>query len=301
MSDIKLFQIRNNTVKELEGKSVQIEKSLQTLIEKHLEQFLGIKFLATEYQTGVKHGGRIDTLGIDENNCPVIIEYKRSTNENVINQGLFYLDWLLDHKAEFQLLVQKTLGQKISEQIEWAASRMICIAGDYTKYDSYAVEQINRNIELYRYKKFDDLLLLELVNSASDTQPDKPAKSSTSKQKYSTVSELLTKADQKTQDLYVMTKEFIMNLGENIQFKELLYYYAFLKIKTFASIEIRPQKSHILVYVKLDSKQVNFEKGFTRDVSNIGHLGVGNIEIKINNEEDFKKAKPLILKSYEQS
>ena len=32
--------------------------------------------------------------GIDENCSPVIIEYKRALNENVINQGLFYLDWL---------------------------------------------------------------------------------------------------------------------------------------------------------------------------------------------------------------
>ena len=46
MSDIKLFHINNNKVTELEGKSVTIEKSLQTLIEAHLETFLGIKFLA---------------------------------------------------------------------------------------------------------------------------------------------------------------------------------------------------------------------------------------------------------------
>ncbi len=57
-----------------------------------------------------KHGGRIDSLGLDENGSPVILEYKRSVNENVINQGLFYLDWLLDHKAEFELLVMKKLG-----------------------------------------------------------------------------------------------------------------------------------------------------------------------------------------------
>ena len=43
----------------------------------------------------------MDTLGIDENNSPVVIEYKRSSNENVINQGLFYRDWLMDHQAEF--------------------------------------------------------------------------------------------------------------------------------------------------------------------------------------------------------
>lgn len=106
------------------------------MIEKHLETFLGVTFLATEYSTGIKHGGRIDTLGIDENNCPVIIEYKRASNENVVNQGLYYLDWLLDHKAEFQMLVLNAKGKNISDNIEWENARLICIAGDYTKYDS---------------------------------------------------------------------------------------------------------------------------------------------------------------------
>ncbi|MDP0477357.1 hypothetical protein Q7685_24510, partial [Escherichia coli] len=71
------------------------------LIESHMEAFLGVRFLATEYSTGKTHKGRIDSLGLDENNTPVIIEYKRQSNENVINQGLFYLDWLLDHQAGF--------------------------------------------------------------------------------------------------------------------------------------------------------------------------------------------------------
>ena len=125
MSDIKLFRTTNNAVDQLQGKSVSLEKSLQTLIEKHLDVFLGIRFLASEYSTGKTHGGRIDTLGMDENGCPSIIEYKRSSNENVINQGLFYLDWLLDHKAEFELLVLKTLSQEI---------RRPCRAADQPQY-----------------------------------------------------------------------------------------------------------------------------------------------------------------------
>src|SRR3954466_11805508 len=118
MSDIKLFHINGGTVTQLEGQSVSLEKSLQSLIEEHLDVFLGIRFLATEYSTGKTHAGRIDTLGIDENGCPCIIEYKRASNENVINQGLFYLDWLLDHKGEFELLVQKKLGVQVAESIE---------------------------------------------------------------------------------------------------------------------------------------------------------------------------------------
>ncbi len=105
LSDIKLFHINSGAAKALRSTSIAVEKTLQTLIEQHLEVFLGVRFLATEYSTGENHGGRIDTLGIDENGSPVIIEYKRSLNENVINQGLFYLNWLMDHKAEFKLLV----------------------------------------------------------------------------------------------------------------------------------------------------------------------------------------------------
>lgn len=105
MSDIQLFRLQTKTATELTASAAALERNLQSLIEGQMETFLGVRFLATEYATGKTHRGRIDSLGLDENNCPVIIEYKRHSNENVINQGLFYLDWLLDHKAEFRWLV----------------------------------------------------------------------------------------------------------------------------------------------------------------------------------------------------
>lgn len=110
MSDIKLFQPQGDDVTEFNGSAVKIEKSLQEQIERNLDTCLCVRLLATEYSTGVNHSGRIDTLGIVENGSPVIIEYKRSMNKNVINQGLFYLDWLMDHKAEFELLALKSLN-----------------------------------------------------------------------------------------------------------------------------------------------------------------------------------------------
>ena len=139
MSDIKLFRVDTGEVCELEPRSAAVEKSLQALLERHLEAFLGIRFLATEYSTGKVHGGRIDTLGIDENRCPVIIEYKRAINENVINQGLFYLDWLMNHQAEFKLLVMETLDVETADNIDWSGPRLVCIAGDFTKYDEFAI------------------------------------------------------------------------------------------------------------------------------------------------------------------
>ena len=181
MSDIKLFRITKGQATELQGAASDLERPMQNLIEANLDAFLGIRFLASEYSTGKTHGGRIDSLGLDENHCPVIIEYKRSVGENVINQGLYYLDWLMDHQAEFKLLVLEKVGKAAADGIDWSAPRLVCIAADFTKFDGHAVQQMNRNIELIRYRKFgDDLLLFELANAstaaASKAKPSKAGK-----------------------------------------------------------------------------------------------------------------------------
>ena len=304
MSDIRIFRIQDGAVNELVGTSVAVEKSLQTLIENNLESLLGVRFLATEYTTGKTHGGRIDTLGLDENGCPVIIEYKRALNENVINQGLFYLDWLLDHKGEFELKVLKTLGEEAASVIEWSTPRLLCIAGDFTKYDIHAVQQINRNIELIRYRRYgEELLLLELVNATIAQSDVENAKTKGIKAAgdYKTVSEYLAQADSDLQDRFEALKAFLIALGDDVQMKTLKYYFAFKRIKNFACVEIHPQTKHLMVYVKIDPDTITLENGFTRDVRNIGHFGTGDLEITISSDADMEKAKSLLVRSYEVS
>ncbi|WP_245611639.1 DUF5655 domain-containing protein [Methanolacinia paynteri] len=283
-----------------------LEKSLQKYIEKNLESLLGITFLASEYATGKTHGGRIDTLGIDENGFPVIIEYKRAINENVINQGLFYLDWLMDHKGEFELKVLKKLGNEWQDKIDWSNPRLLCIAGDFTKYDLHAVQQINRNIELLRYREFDpDLLLLELVNatSAQNGGESESKKISPVKGKkqivYKTFSEHLEQSDDDLKDRYEELRAFIEALGDDVQTKVLKFYVAFKRIKNFACVTIGYQKKEIVVWIKVDPDSVELKEGFLRDVRTIGHYGTGDLEILIRNDDDLERAKSLIIRSYE--
>lgn len=310
MADIKLFRLERDTARELLGTSVAIEKTLQTVIERHLETLLGVRFIASEYATGKAHGGRIDTLGIDENHAPVIIEYKRAINENVINQGLFYLDWLLDHKAEFTLLVMRQFGSAEADSIDWKFPRLLCIAADFTRYDQYAVQQINRNIELIRYRRYgDDLLLLEMVNAVTEQPVEAEGADSGSNGQMASqrggshkqVTDLLAAASQDQQDRFEAIKAFLRALGDDVQINTLRDYFAFRRIKNFACVEIRPQARTILVYVKIDPESIPLEPGFTRDVRNIGHFGTGELEITIRSDADFEKAKPLLIQSYEAS
>lgn len=303
MSDIEIFQVSGDTVTELKESSITIEKSLQNLIEKHLYIFFGVRFLGTECHTGKSHGGRIDTLGIDENGCPVIIEYKRALNQNVINQGLFYLDWLMDHKAEFVLRVQKSLGQDEAEKIEWSNPRLLCIAGDFTKYDEYAVQQIDRNIELIRYRRYgNDLLLFEQVNSVT-AQPEReiPQSIEADDDNGKSLPDKLLAKDRNLTDLFESLKAYLLALGDDVQFKKLKVYFAFKRLKNFACVEVHPQIHTLRVYVKVDPESIELVQGFTRNATGVRHWGTGDLEISIGSDQDLERAKPLLAKSYEQS
>ncbi len=294
MSDLKLFNLNNNTVTELKGSATVLEKSLQTQIERNLEVFLGVRFLQSEFEIT---NGRMDTLGIDENNCPVIIEYKRGKNENVINQGLFYLDWLMEHKKDFEWLVLDRFGKDQAKSVEWSAPRLICIAGDFNRYDEHAIKQMGRNIELIRYRQFgDDLLLLEQI-TATQAKPITQQTASNSK----SFTDYLNNAPKPLQQRFDNLSSRIEAIADDVQAKTLKHYLAFRRMKNFACLEIHARTGKILVYIKVDPDSIELQEGFSRDVRSIGHYGTGDLEITISNDADIDRAIGLIEQSYELS
>lgn len=94
-----IFKVNAGKLKNLSALPLDKEKNLQQLVETNLMEVLGLHFLASEYVTTL--GGRINTLAVDTNGAPVIIEYKRNKNDNVINQALSYLKWLKTQKPGF--------------------------------------------------------------------------------------------------------------------------------------------------------------------------------------------------------
>lgn len=287
---------------ELHGATVALERSLQQLIERNMEEMFATRFLASEFSTGSRHGGRIDSLGIDENNSPVIFEYKRATNENVINQGLFYLNWLLDHKAEFTLLVMEKLGRDVADAIDWRAPRLVCVASGYTRYDEHAVEQINRSIDLVTYRDFGgELFALELVH-ASRVEPQSASDAPDVTRGHGrTVTDLLGQASAELAALYEQLDAYLAALGDDVSKKATKQYFAYRRLKNFACVEVHPQSRNLLVYLKVNPDDVDLEEGFSRDVRNIGHFGTGDLELRISSQGHLDRAQALLHASYENS
>lgn len=310
MSDLKLFRIADGLAVELPSSSVALERSLQKLIEVNMETLFGVRLLASEYSTGIRHGGRMDSLGIDENGSPVIFEYKRAINESVINQGLFYLDWLMDHRGDFKVLVLERLGDEAATGIDWRNPRLICVANGFTKYDEHAVNQMNRSIDLVRYRDFaGELLALELIHSsrvdaqtsagAPEVMP--PNAENQTPATYKTVTEFLEQAPTELKDLYGELDDYVIALGDDVTQKTLKYYIAYRRLKNFLCVEVLNQRRELALYLKVNPDTVDLIDGFSRDVRQIGHFGTGDLEIRVKDADTLAQAFPLVQRSYEES
>ncbi|MFE4358510.1 MULTISPECIES: DUF5655 domain-containing protein [Streptomycetaceae] len=316
MADLKVFRRgADGRDVELQGSTVAREQQeLQRRVEAALEPMLGVRFLASEYVTGPWHQGRIDTLGLDEDGVPVIIEFKRRRDAGVITQAASYLVWLLAHRHEFEALVRRRLGADVAEAVDWRRPRVICVAGEFSRHDRAAASLYQRDyrVDLVRYRVFGpDLLTLQLVETvpgfsaagfapmpsgageAADDEPDVVAVPSGSSQ---------VEVPGCLRELYGELDEALTAAGE-LEVVLLKHYIAYRRLLNVASVIFRPSVSHraILVYLRLNPDSVELEEGFTRDVRGIGHLGTGDLEVRIASSADVEKAVPLIRRAVEES
>ncbi|AWN25008.1 DUF5655 domain-containing protein [Streptomyces nigrescens] len=258
-----------------------------------METMLGVRFLASEYSTGPVHGGRIDSLGIDENGAPVLVEYKRGTDAGVINQGLFYLSWLMDHRAEFGHLARDRIGATAASQVLWSAPRLICVAGGFTRYDIQAVRAHRRSIDLVRYRLFGDGHIgLETVASYTGRK----AAPAAARRRAAGVTST-RRRDGALTGLAAAVDEALLGLGDGITRVQRKQFRAYQRLRNFACV-CPPQQAKLLVYLKADPKEVGLIPGFTRDVTGLGHHGTGDLELQLRTNRDLERAQDLFRLSY---
>jgi predicted transport protein len=299
----------NNTVTQVKPSPYNKERDLQKLFEINLEELLDVRFIASEYTTGDRQRGRIDTLGLDKDGYPTIIEFKKSSKENIINQGLFYLDWLVDHRGDFTLIAQKACGSGI--KIDWSRPRVILIAESFSEYDKYAVNRIGTNIELWTYRKYgDNLLYLDslFVAASQPTKgtsvlvPQEPETQNLPGEEVEitiyTIEDQTRKKSQEIVSLFDLLRERIIGLaddGEIIE-KANKIYIGYKHGKNFC--EVRLQAKIIQIWLDIPTKDLDDPTHLVRDVSKIGHYGTGNSEIRLSNPNEIESVMHLIDQSF---
>ncbi|MFE0136970.1 DUF5655 domain-containing protein [Streptomyces sp. NPDC059037] len=293
MAALRLFHATACGAREVVPHLAEVEADVQGLVEANMQTMLGVTLLASEYAIDCVEGGRIDSLGIDENGAPVVVEYKRGTDAGVINQGLYYLSWLTRHRYAFDSLVRDRLGLSAASRVLWSGPRLICIAGDFTRYDAHAVREHRRSIDLVRYRYFgSDHFGLETV--ASVTGHSAEAKRV---RRRATAPPPARHEGGAMAELAAAVDEVLVGLGDGVTRVQRKQYRAYQRLRNFACL-IPPQQTKVLVYLKADPTAVDMVPGFTRDVTGLGHHGTGDLEVQLRTERDLERAQDLFRLSY---
>jgi predicted transport protein len=307
-----LYRIQNGSVTQIKQTGYSRERDLQRLFEDNLEALLGVRYIASEFTTGDRQRGRIDTLGLDQDNYPTIIEFKLSNKENIINQGLFYMDWLVDHKGDFTLAATTKLGMDI--KIDWSRPRLILVAESFSDYDKYAVNRIGSNIELWTYRRYgEDLLYLDalFVPSSPASKPaipqavtvaavEIPAVETVDQPTY-TLDDHKVRKPQQVINLFEALREWILALGEpgEITEKANKMYIGYKHGKNFCEVHLLT--SGLRIWLDMPYAELEDPYALARDVSKIGHYGTGSVEVKVTGIDEMGKVIPLIEQSYNQT
>ena len=100
----------------------------------------------------------------------------------------------------------------------------------------------------------------------------------------------------KIQELAHTTQEFILGLDPSIEESPKKFYIAYRTSQNIVCMEIQKQK--IVLFLKLDPKNLDKIPDIARDVSSIGHFGTGDLEFTILSIEDLELTMPYIEMAY---
>lgn len=252
------------------------EAELRDFFAENMEDLLGMRFLEKEYQTP---NGRIDTLGIDENNSPVIIEYKWKQNDKVLSQGLFYFDWLIKNKKHFELLVNNALKEKT--KINWDSPRVILIAQGFNRYILSAVQQVN-NVELKTYTYYEpDILYIENVYVPSELVSKK---TEYQKKEAYNLQHHFDKSFNKIQKIAHTLRDRILELPEVEEVLRQKTGITYRTTKSFARFEFRRSSIQLLARDPSYSVDAN---GVVEDITSNEWGYKGRIKVKSDSNPDY--------------
>ncbi|MCC8152939.1 MAG: endonuclease NucS [Tannerellaceae bacterium] len=298
---MRIFQQNNNELAGLKEIPFKLEKDMQKLFEENLQQITGYTFIKSEF---IIKSNRVDTLAFDEENRSfVIIEYKRDRNYSVIDQGVSYLNLMLEYKADFIIEYnesqQKTLKRS---DVDWSQIKVMFVAPSFTGFQRQSSNFKDLPIELWEIKQFEGGIVV--INPVKKSQSAPSIKQIQNKGE-SNISKVVKEIKVYTEDdhlegkedfivdLYQTYKTAIFNLNPDIEIAPKKKRISFvLKEKIFADICIG--KRALKIWINLKKGQLDDSKQLTRDVSELGHWGNGDYELTVEDTGNLEYIMSLI-------
>ncbi len=238
----------NNKLEFLDNSKFDLEKDIQSVIEKNTQELFNLQFVRSEFSI---NNYRIDTLCFNlETNSFVIIEYKNNHSYSVIDQGYTYLSTMLNNKSDFVLEYNETMDKNLKrDEIDWSQSRVMFISPSFNQYQKDSVNFKDIPFELWEVKRFNgDLIgLNQLSNSSKESIKgiEKTKDKVLDEVKVFDEDSVFQKSSEKVKDIYQDIKEKISSWND-ISFNSTPNYVSILK-NNKVKIYLVPQKNKLKI------------------------------------------------------
>lgn len=240
-----------------------LEKDIQKLTETNLQQIFGLDLVRSEFEIDDL---RIGTLVFDrESRGFIIIEYKKDRNISLLDQGVAYLNLMLNNTADFILEYNdksSSLSTLKRTDVDWTQSRVLFVAPEFTKHQQYAIGFKNLGIQLWEIRKYKNGIVTfnevkspfkkESLASIIKSNPD--ARKVSEVIKVFTEDDHLRKVDDRMKESYSDLKSGILSLGTDIELRPKKYYIAFRRKQGFVGLLFL--KSKLKVYLNIDFSDI---------------------------------------------
>ncbi|WP_118196907.1 DUF5655 domain-containing protein [Albibacterium indicum] len=298
---MQLFTRTKNQLISLKEKAFKLEKDIQKLFEVNIEEITGFKMIKSEF---VIKAQRIDTLAYDtDSQSFVIIEYKRERNYSVVDQGVSYLNLMLEYKADFIVEYNETQQDNLKRvDVDWSQSKVIFVSPSFTDFQKQASNFKDLPIELWQIKQYEgDIIVVNPVKKSKSAPTVKTIQNTVNSElekvakqvKVYTEDEHLNGKSDDTNELYQAFKQSIFNLDSSVDIKPKKMEIGFTKNgKIFTDICIL--RSSLKMWINLKRGTLDDPKGLARDVSSIGHWGNGDYEIIVSDTKNLEYIMSLI-------
>lgn len=294
-----LYTSKNSKLFKIKEKPFKLEKDIQDVFELNIEEVMGLELVKSEFTIKNK---RIDTLAFDkQSNAFIIIEYKRSKNISVVDQGFTYLSLMLENKADFIIEYNETLKSILKrEDVDWSQSRVIFVSTGFTENQKTATNFKDIAIELWEVKNYENnIIAINQIKKSKSAESIKPITSinrdldTVTKEikVYSEEDHTSNKLDEVI-ELYETYKEAILNLNDNIEIVPRKKRIAFKGNRIICDVLL--QKNSIKLWINLRTGELDDPKKLMRDVSKIGHWGNGDYELIIKDTDNLEYIMSLI-------
>ena len=294
-----LYNNSSTKLNQVKEKPFKLEKEIQSIFENNLQEIMGLQLVKSEFAIKNK---RIDSLAYDkQTNAFIIIEYKRDKNYSVVDQGLTYLNLMLQNKAEFILTYNETLKDTLhSKDVDWSQSRVAFVSPSFTENQISASDFKDFGIELWEVKQFENnIISINSIKKSSGAPSIKPLLENSEKLKevkenikVYTEEDHYNNGSDSSIELYEKFKSAILNLADGVEIIPQKFYIAFKKGSNISDIEM--QKKGLKIFINAKIGALDDPKGLAKDVSNIGHRGNGDFQIQIVNDNDLEYIMSLI-------